>query len=78
MACAECERLDKVEIECVRRVDTAQSHLHSFFPEPPFGEAAANQLRSYEHAAEKSRASLDNAKRERTVHRETHAMTLSR
>jgi len=47
-------------------------------PEPPFGETAANQLRMFEYEAEQSRASLDRAKRERTVHSESHAMTLSR
>jgi hypothetical protein len=67
-----------MEIDCVRRVDAAQSRLHSFLPQPPFGEAAASELRLYEHTAEKSRAALDNAKRERTAHRETHEMTLSR
>jgi len=77
MACVECERLDKVEIECERRAGAAQSRLQSFHPEPPFGEATSNQLRSLEHASETSRASLANAKRERTQHRETHAMTFS-
>ncbi len=77
MACIECQRLDKIELECVREVDATQSRLHSFFPEPPFGEAAATELRLYEHAAEKS-ASLDTAKRQRTEHRETHSMTVSR
>jgi hypothetical protein len=66
-----------VEIECLRHFDLAQSRLHSFFPEPPFGEASAIELRRCEHATEKARASLDNAKRERAAHRETHAMTLS-
>lgn len=78
VVCAECQRLDKIEIECQRHVDTAQSRLHSFFPEAPFGEAAATELRLYEHAAEKARASLDIAKRHRTQHRETHSMTVSR
>jgi len=78
VACIECQRLDKIEIECVRYVDAAQSRLHSFFPEPPFGEAASTELRLCEHAAEKARASLDTAKRQRTEHRETHTMTLSR
>jgi hypothetical protein len=78
VVCAECQRLDKIEIECLRHVDAMQSRLHSFFPEPPFGEAAAIELRLYEHAAEKSRASLNAAKRQRSQHRETHSMTLSR
>ena len=78
MACGECERLDKVEIECARRASSAQSLLQSFSPEPPFGETAANQLRMFENAAEQSRASLDRAKRERALHDESHAMTLSR
>jgi hypothetical protein len=78
VACAECQRLDKIEIDCQRHVDTTQSRLHSFSPETPFGEAAAIELRLYEHAAEKSRASLDTAKRQRTQHRQTHSMTVSR
>jgi hypothetical protein len=78
VACAECERLNKAEIECGRLLEAAQTRLAAFFPEPPFGEAASNQLRSFERAAETSRASLESAKRQRTAHRETHAMTLSR
>jgi hypothetical protein len=77
VVCNECKRLDKIEIECVRDLDAMRCRLHSFVPEPPFGEAAATELRSYEHAAEKSRASLDTAKRQRNQHRETHRMTIS-
>jgi hypothetical protein len=75
VACVECDRLNKVEIECLRGVDSAQSRLHSFLPEPPFGEASANELRLCENAAEKARASLDSAKRECAAHRGTHLMT---
>ena len=78
MACLECQRLDKIEIECLRHVDAMQSRLHSFLPEPPFGEAATSELRLYEHAAETSRASLAVAKSQRTQHRETHSMTVLR
>ena len=78
MACIECQRLDKIEIECARRVEDTQSRLHSFSPEPPFGEAAASELLRYEQAAEKARASLHTAKRQRTAHRETHLMTVLR
>ncbi|MEO8594096.1 MAG: hypothetical protein ABI759_12310 [Candidatus Solibacter sp.] len=70
--------MDKVEIECVRRVDSAQSRLHAFLPEPPFGEASVIELQLCERATESARASLDKAKHERVAHRETHAMTLSR
>jgi hypothetical protein len=77
VVCEECKRLNKIEIECLRDVEAMQSRLYSFVPEPPFGEAAVTELRSYEHAAEKSRASLDTAKRDRIQHRETHQMTVS-
>jgi hypothetical protein len=78
VTCAECERLDKIEIACARNADATQSRLRSFLPEPPFGEAAAKELRLREQAAEKSRASFDDAKRRRTEHDQTHVMTLSR
>ena len=78
MACIECQRLDKIEIECVRHVDATQSRLNSFFPEPPSGEVASTELRLCEHAAEEARASLDIAKRQRAEHLETHMMTVSR
>ncbi len=78
MACAECDRLDKMEIDCGRRADAAQSRLYAFTPEPPYGEAARNELRSCEVAAETTRAFLEKAKRERTAHQETHALTMSR
>jgi hypothetical protein len=78
VVCIECQRLDKIEIDCQSHVDATQSRLHSFFPEAPFGEAAATELRSYEHAAEKARAALALAKRQRTQHRETHSMTVLR
>lgn len=77
MACKQCEHLDKVEIECVRRLDAAHARLHTFFPEPPYGEAAANELKSYQNAVEEARTGLANAKRERAAHCGTHAMTLT-
>jgi len=67
-----------VEIECTRRAADAQSRLEAFYPEPPFGGAAAKELRAYLRTAEQSRASLESAKRERVAHAETHSLTLSR
>lgn len=78
VACNECERLTRVEIESTRRAADAQSRLQAFYPEPPFGEAAANELHGYQDEVEKARASLDKAMRERAAHGETHLMTLSR
>jgi hypothetical protein len=78
MACSECSRLEKAEIDCARLASDASSLLESFSPEPPFGEVAANQLHSFELGLELSRASLEKAKRERLEHMETHKLTMCR
>jgi len=78
VACAQCELLDRTETDCLRRLDAAQSRLHAFCPEPPYTEATVSELRRCQHAVEDARLALDNAKRERNAHFETHAMTLSR
>jgi len=78
VACTECDRLSKREIECRRLADVAQLHLQAFSPEPPFGEATIRELRALEQSIEKCRASFDTAHRERIAHLETHALTMSR
>ena len=75
--CTECDRVYQVVIECTRRATTAQSRLESFVPEPPFGNAARNDLHSRQVEAEKSRTALADAERERTEHLQTHALTMS-
>ena len=78
MRCEKCELLNKVEIECVRRLDAAQSRLRSFFPEPPYGKAAVDDLHSREREVEEARSALETATRERAAHSVTHALTVSR
>ena len=78
MACAECDRLSKLEVECTRRAEISQELLNSFVPQPPYGSDASTEFRRYEQAAEESRASMDKARRERVAHFESHALTLSR
>ena len=75
--CTECDRVYKVVIECSRRATSAQSRLESFVPEPPFGNAARNALLGRQVEAEKSRAALVDAERERTEHLRTHLLTMS-
>jgi hypothetical protein len=77
VACARCEVLDKVEMECSRRLETAQGRLQSFSPEPPYSDETANELASHQRAVEYWRAALEKAKREKDAHFGTHAMTLS-
>lgn len=78
MACTECQRLDKAEIDCQLSAGTAQDLLRSFSPEPPYGDVARQILRAREHEAERTRASLEDARRQRIAHGETHALTMSR
>ena len=74
----ECDRLSKLEIECARRADAAQSHLRSFVPEAPSGAEAAAEFQRYQHAAETYRASAEEARRKRVAHSETHVLTVWR
>ena len=75
--CTVCDRVYKVVIECSLRATSAQSRLESFVPEPPFGNAAMNDLQDRQVEAEKSRAALARAERERTEHLQTHSLTIS-
>ena len=75
--CTECDRVYKAVIECNRRAMSAQSRLESFVPEPPFGNAALNDLQGRQVEAERSRAALADAERERTEHLQTHLLTMS-
>jgi len=78
VACAECERMSKLVIECARRAATAEFRLESFFPEPPFGQATANDLHVRQSEVEQSRAAFAHAERERMEHVHSHSLTLSR
>jgi hypothetical protein len=76
--CVECDRLSKLEIECTRRAENAYGHLRSFVPEPPYGAAAAAAFQHCEQAAENCRASVEEARRKRVAHGQTHALTVLR
>lgn len=78
VTCARCEVLDKKETDCVRRLEAAQTRLHSFCPEPPYDDATVDQLQSHQRAVEYWRDALDKAKRERNAHFGTHSLTLTR
>jgi len=77
VTCARCRILDKTETDCVRRLEAAQTRLHSFCPEPPYSAATVNELETHQRAVEYWRAALDKAKRERSAHFATHSMTLT-
>ena len=78
MSCVECDRLNRFEIECVRRSDEAQGRLRSFVPEPPYGAEAAAEFQQRQNAVEACRASAEEARRKREAHSEVHQLTLSR
>ena len=59
MSCEECERLSRAEIEATRQAADAEADLHAYYPEPPFGEVAAKELKRCQHALEESRVAVD-------------------
>ena len=76
MACQECERLSREEIEWTRHVSETEARLQRFSPEPPFDEAVVNEFRACEKGAEESRASLSRARAQRAEHTSKHSLTI--
>jgi hypothetical protein len=77
VACKECERLSREEIDLTRRAAHADARLQQFSPEPPFGDVVLNELRAIEQKVEETRAGLLRAKSERIAHMKAHSMTMS-
>ncbi len=77
MPCEECDRLSRAEIEATRSAVAAESRLQNFFPEPPFGESAAKELKRCQRASEDSREAVNVARGQRVAHAESHSMTMS-
>ena len=77
MSCEECERLSKAEIEATRRAADAEAGLQAYYPAPPFGKVAVNELKRCQHALEESRAAVDLARTTRTAHAKLHSLTIS-
>jgi hypothetical protein len=77
MSCEECERLSRAEIEATRRAADAEADLQAYYPEPPFGEVAVNELKRCQRALEESRAAVDLTRTRRTAHAKIHSLTIS-
>ena len=77
MPCAECERLSRAEIEATRTAVAAEIELESYHPEPPFGEAASEELKRCQRASETSRAAVDLARSRRVAHAQLHCLTIT-
>jgi len=76
--CSECDRILREEILATRRASEAQTRLQDFYPEPPFGAAAAEILRICQKDTEDTRANLLRIQSERAEHATIHALSLSR
>jgi hypothetical protein len=77
MGCAECDRLSRAEVEATRNAVAAESRLQDFYPEPPFGETAAKELKRCQHALEDSREAVDLARSIRVAHAQSHSLTIA-
>ena len=77
MSCEECERLSRAEIEATRQAAEAEADLQAYYPESPFGEVAAEELRRCQRALEESRAAVNLTRTRRTAHEKTHLLTIS-
>jgi hypothetical protein len=77
MRCAECDRLSRAEVEATRSAVAAESRLQDFFPEPPFGEIAAKELKRCQRASEDSRESVNLARSIRVAHAQSHSLTIA-
>jgi hypothetical protein len=76
MSCKECERLSWAEIEATRRAAAAEADLQAYYPQPPFGAMAAEELMRCQRAREESRATVHRARSKRTEHAKTHLLTM--
>jgi hypothetical protein len=77
MSCEECERLSRAEIEATRLAAVAEADLQTYYPEPPFGEVAAEELKLCQRALEETRAAVNLTRTRRTAHARTHSLTIS-
>ena len=77
MSCEECERLSRAEIEATRQAADAEADLQAYYPEPPFGEVAAEELKRCQRALEESRAAVNLTRTRRTAHARIHSLTIS-
>ncbi len=77
MSCEECERLSRAELQAARLAADADADLQAYYPEPPFGEVAVNELKRCQHALEESRAAVDLTRTRRTAHAKIHWLTIS-
>jgi hypothetical protein len=77
MSCEECERLSKAEIEATRKAADAAADLQAFYPEPPFGEVAAEELKRCQRTLEESQMVVNLTRTRRTAHARTHSLTIS-
>jgi hypothetical protein len=77
MSCEECERLSRAEIEATRQVADAEADLQAYYPEPPFGELAAEELKRCQRNLEESRAAVHLTRAKRTAHARIHSLTIS-
>ena len=77
MSCEECKRLSRAEIEATRRVAEAEADLQAYYPEPPFGEVAAEELKRCQRALEETRAAVNLTRTRRTAHARTHSLAIS-
>ena len=76
MRCEECERLSWAEIEATRQAAAADANLQAYYPQPPFGAVAAEELMRYQRATEESRAIVHLARSRRTEHAKLHLLTI--
>ena len=77
MRSEECERLSRAEIEATCQVADAEADLQAYYPEPPFGEVAADELKRCQRALEESRAAVNMTRTRRAAHARTHSLTIS-
>lgn len=77
MSCEECERLSRAEIRATHQAADAEADLQAYYPEPPFGEVAAKELKRYQRALEESRLAVDLTRSRRAAHARTHSLTIS-
>ena len=77
MSCEECERLSRAEIEATRQAADAEADLQAYYPDSPFGEGAAQELKRCQRALEESRAAVNLIRTRRTAHARIHSLTIS-
>jgi hypothetical protein len=77
MSCEECELLSRAETAATIQAADAEAHLQAYYPKPPFGKVAAEELKRCQHALEESRAAVTLTRTRRTEHARTHLLTIS-